>query len=98
MSGASIRSGFNDFAVRIMGEEEQPQAVAATIESGVSALETFFSRLGLPSRLSKLGVDAAQIPDIARVVTHAPDGSDRPLGVLKKIYEADAAAIYRRAI
>ncbi|NLI53440.1 MAG: iron-containing alcohol dehydrogenase [Clostridiales bacterium] len=89
---------FYDFAVRIMGEEEQPQAVAATIESGVSALETFFSRLGLPSRLSKLGVDAAQIPDIARVVTHAPDGSDRPLGVLKKIYEADAAAIYRRAI
>ena len=89
---------FYDFAVRIMGQEDQPKAVAATIESGVSALETFYSRLGLPSRLVKLGVDPAQIADMARVVTHAPDGSDRPVGGLKKIYEADAKAIYERAI
>lgn len=89
---------FYDFAVRIMGEEEEPKAVAATIESGISALETFFSRLGLPSRLVKLGVDPAQIADIARVVTHAPDGTDRPVGFLKKIYEADAKAIYEKAI
>ncbi len=89
---------FLDFAVRVMGEEEQPQAVAATIESGVSALETFFSRMGLPSRLSKLGVDKKQLSDIAYAATHAPDGSDRPLGGLKKIYEADAKAIYERAI
>lgn len=89
---------FYDFAVRIMGEEAQPQAVAATIESGISALETFFARMGLPSRLMKLGVDAGQIADMARVVTHLPDGSERPVGGLKKIYEADAVAIYKRAI
>jgi alcohol dehydrogenase YqhD (iron-dependent ADH family) len=89
---------FYDFAVRIMGQEDQPKAVAATIESGISALETFFSRLGLPSRLSKLGVDPAQIADMARVTTHTADGNDRPVGGLKKIYEADAKAIYERAI
>lgn len=89
---------FYDFAVRIMGREDQPEAVAATIESGISALETFFSRLGLPSRLAKLGVDPAQIADMARVTTHTADGSERPVGGLKKIYEADAKAIYERAI
>ena len=31
---------FYNFAVRIMGQEDQPKAVAATIESGISALET----------------------------------------------------------
>ena len=89
---------FYDFAVRIMGEEPNPKAVAATIESGISALETFFSRMGLPSRLIKLGVDPKQIPDMARVVTHLPDGTERPWGGLKKIYEADAKAIYEKAI
>ncbi len=89
---------FYNFAVRIMGEEDQPEAVAATIESGISTLETFFSRMGLPSRLIKLGVDPAQLADMAREVTHLPDGTDRPVGGLKKIYEADAKAIYERAI
>ena len=89
---------FYDFAVRIMGQEDQPKAVAATIESGISALDTFYSRLGLPSRLIKLGVDPAQIADMARVVTHLPDGTERPVGGLKKIYEADAKTIYEKAI
>ncbi|MEA4870478.1 MAG: iron-containing alcohol dehydrogenase [Christensenella sp.] len=89
---------FYDFAVRIMGEEENPKAVAATIESGISALETFYSRMGLPSRLIKLGVDPKQIPDMARAVTRLPDGTERPVGGLKKIYEADAKAIYEKAI
>ena len=87
-----------DFAVRIMGEEPNPKAVAATIESGISALETFFSRMGLPSRLIKLGVDPKQIPDMARAVTHLPDGTERPWGNLKKIYEADAKTIFEKAI
>ena len=84
--------------MRSRGQEDQRTPAAATSESGVSALETFYSRLGLPSRLVKLGVDPAQIADMARVVTHAPDGSDRPVGGLKKIYEADAKAIYEKAI
>ena len=89
---------FYEFAVRIMGEEPDPKAIAATVESGISALETFFSRMGLPSRLIKLGVDPKQIPEMARLATHLPDGTDRPVGGLKKIYEADAKAIYEKAI
>ena len=89
---------FLDFAHRIMQEEEQPNARAATIEAAVSSLETFYSRIGLPHKLSKYGVEASAIPEMARLATHAPDGSDRPLGGLKKIYEADAVAIYEKAL
>lgn len=89
---------FYDFAVRIMGEEQNPKAVAATIESGISALETFFSRMGLPSRLIKLGVDPKQIPDMAYGLTHLPDGTERPWGNLKKLYEADIKTIFEKAI
>ena len=89
---------FLDFAHRIMQEEEQPNARAATIEAAVSSLETFYSRIGLPHRLSKYGVEAGAIPEMAHLATHAPDGSDRPLGGLKKIYEADAIAIYEKAL
>jgi len=89
---------FYDFAVRVMGQEDQPKAVAATIESGISALDTFYSRLGLPGRLIKLGVDPAQIADMARAVTHMPDGTDRPVGFFKRLSEADVKAVYERAI
>lgn len=88
---------FLDFSIRVMGEEEEPQADAATIEAGISSLETFYSRLGLPHRLAKLGVDAAQIPDMAKTVTHTPDGGDRPIGGLKKLFEEDARTIYEKA-
>lgn len=89
---------FLDFAHRVMQEEDQPNAVAATIESAVSSLETFYSRIGLPHRLSKFGVEASAIPEMARLATHAPDGNERPLGGLKKLYEADAIAIYEKAL
>lgn len=89
---------FLDFSVRVMGEEDQPQSAAATIEAGISSLETFYSRIGLPHRLAKLGVDSAAIPAMAYAATHAPDGSERPVGGLKKIYEADAIAIYEKAL
>ena len=89
---------FLNFALRIMGEEIEPHAIAATIEAGIAGLETFYSKLGLPHRLSKLGVEASAIPEMAFAVTHAPDGSERPVGGLKKIYEADAKAIFEKAI
>lgn len=89
---------FLDFAVRIMGEEDPPQSAAATIEAGISSLETFYARMGLPHRLAKLGVEASGIPAMAYAATHAPDGSERPVGGLKKITEADAIAIYEKAL
>jgi hypothetical protein len=61
-------------------------------------LETFLFAAWAAEQAVKLGVDPAQIADMARVVTHAPDGSDRPVGGLKKIYEADAKTIYEKAI
>lgn len=88
---------FVDFSTRVMGCEPQPQD-AATIEAGVSALEAFYARIGLPHTLAALGVDAAAIPDMTRAALYAPDGSMRQIGALKVLGEADIRAIFERAM
>ena len=87
-----------DFSLRVMGQEEEPQAVAATIEAGVAALETFYSLMGLPHALSTMGVDPARIPEMAKTVTRTPDGREQTIGGLKKLNEADVRAIYEKAL
>jgi len=84
---------FTDFAVRVMGIEPQAQD-AATVEAGVSALEAYFARLGLKPTLAALGVDAAAIPDMARAALFAPDGTEKKIGALRVLREADIRAIY----
>jgi len=83
---------FFDFSVKVMGEEEHPHADAATIEDGISALETFYSLLGLSHRLSAYGVTADAIPELARRATC------RPIGGLKKLSAEDACAIMEAAL
>lgn len=83
---------FFDFSVKIMGEEEHPNADAATIEDGISALETFYSLLGLAHRLSVYGVTADAIPELARRATRIQ------IGGLKKLTEEDARAIMESAL
>ncbi len=83
---------FLDFSVKVMDEEVHPHADAATIEDGISALETFYSLLGLSHRLSVYGVTADSIPELARRATQSP------IGGLKKISEEDARAIMEAAL
>lgn len=83
---------FFDFSVKVMGEEEHPHADTATIEDGISALETFYSLLGLSQRLSAYGVTADAIPEMARLATR------NPIGGLKRISEEDACAIMEAAL
>jgi len=82
---------FFDFSTKVMGEEEHPHADAATIEDGISALETFYSLLGLAHRLSAYGVTADAIAQMANRV------ASKPLGGLKKLSEEDARAIMEAA-
>lgn len=88
---------FTDFAVRVMGVEPQAQD-AATVEAGVSALEAHFARLGLKPTLAALGVDAAAIPDMARAALFASDGTEKKIGALRVLHEADIRAIYEQAM
>jgi alcohol dehydrogenase YqhD (iron-dependent ADH family) len=89
---------FIDFSVKIMGEEAQPHAAAATIEAGICALEEFYSLMGLPHRLSAYGVMPEGIAEMARAASTNPDGSPKPLGGLKRLTEADAHAILEMAL
>jgi len=89
---------FLNFATKIMGEEPHPHAGTATIETGVAALEEFYSLLGLPHRLAAFGVTAESIPEMAKIVTTNPDGSRKQIGGLRKLGEEDAAAIYEAAL
>jgi hypothetical protein len=89
---------FLNFSTRIMGEEEHPHAETATIETGVSALEEFYSLLGLPHRLAAFGVTGESIPEMAKIVTTNPDGSRKMIGGLRKLGEEDAVAIYEAAL
>lgn len=88
---------FVNFAVRVMGQEPQPQD-AATIEAGVCALETFYERMGLKHTLASLGVDADRIPEMARAALYAADGSALKIGALRVLSEQDIRAIYERAM
>ena len=89
---------FVDFAVKIMGVEEQPHADAACVEAGVAALESFYSMLGLPHRLSMYGVSADAIPEMARSAAVNADGTPKALGGVQKLTEADVRAIYEAAL
>ncbi|HWP21110.1 MAG TPA: iron-containing alcohol dehydrogenase [Candidatus Cryosericum sp.] len=89
---------FVDFAVKIMGIEYQAQADAASVEAGVAALESFYSLLELPHRLSMYGVTPESIPEMAKETAYHSDGSPKPLGGIKKLTEADVIAIYEAAL
>ena len=89
---------FVDFAVKVMGVEEQAHADAACVEAGVAALESFYSILGLPHRLSMYGVTAESIPDMARSAAVNADGTPKALGGVKKLTEADVRAIFEAAL
>lgn len=89
---------FVDFAVKVMGVEEQAHADAACVEAGVAALESFYSMLGLPHRLSMYGVTAEAISDMARSATVNADGTPKTLGGVKKLTQEDVRAILEAAL
>ena len=85
---------FVAFATRVMGVAPQPDD-AATIASGIAALEAFYASLGLPKRLRALGIDEASLPVMAKRAVTDEDGGERRVGFLKRLYAPDIEAIYR---
>lgn len=63
---------------------------------GILALEIFSKRLGLPTRLSELGIDDSKFEFMAkRACGYKPDGR---LGVLEKLGWQDVVEIYKLAL
>lgn len=86
---------FVKFAVNVMGVEPQVDD-AATIESGIRAMEDFYREVHMPTSLKELGIEPTdeQIEEMAERCVAACGG---PAGVVVPLYKEDMIEIYKRA-
>lgn len=87
---------FVRFAVNVMGVEPK-ETDEETILAGIAAMEAFYHAINMPINLKELGVEPTeeQIEEMAvKCSRTAPNG----LGVVKKLWKEDMAAIYRMAM
>jgi alcohol dehydrogenase YqhD (iron-dependent ADH family) len=83
---------FVDFATKVMGVEQQRDE-ERTVEAGICALEALFAGMHLPARLSDLGIPEDAIPLLAKRTVVNPDGTERKVGGIVRLYEEDIARI-----
>ncbi len=88
---------FAAFATRVMGVAPRGDD-EDVIEAGIAALEAFFADLGLPNRLSRLGIDEASLPVMAKRAVTDEDGGERRVGFFKRLYAEDIEKIYRAVL
>lgn len=88
---------FVQFAVNVMGVENDSSAPEKTAIAGIEALEAFFSRINLPVRISEMQIQLTeeQIEELA--VKCAWFGA-RTIGGFKKLGIDDLKEIYRLAL
>ena len=86
---------FVKFAVNVMGVEPQVDD-AATIESGIRAMEDFYREVHMPTSLKELGIEPTdeQIEEMAERCVTACGG---PAGVVVPLYKEDMIEVYKRA-
>ncbi|MDR0832356.1 MAG: iron-containing alcohol dehydrogenase [Bacillales bacterium] len=56
---------FIDFALKVMGVEASGKSNEIIIKQGINKLRAFFNSLGLPSKLSKVGIDTSKFEIMA---------------------------------
>lgn len=87
---------FARFAVQVMGVEPGADDEATAL-AGIAAMEDFFRRIGMPTRMSELGVAPTEA-EIARMADGALAARGRPFGSAKVLHRNDIVAIYRAAL
>lgn len=88
---------FVQFALNVMGVEKslrEPETVAL---EGIDRLGAFFSELGLPVTLKELEIEDADYEKMAKKITGYRNGSESPVGGLRKLYWQDIVEIYQMA-
>jgi len=85
---------FVQFAVNVMGVEGSFRDPDAIVQEGISRLRDFFSRIGLETTLSGIGIGEDRLEEMAKKATHAAFDNEKPLGGFKKLYWQDVLAIY----
>ncbi len=80
------------FAIRVWDVEYDMDNPLRTAEEGIKRLESFFSSLGLSTRLKDMGIDNTRFEEMAARAT-----ADRLLGDYKKLSSTDVLQIYKLA-
>ncbi|OXM87753.1 iron-containing alcohol dehydrogenase [Paenibacillus rigui] len=84
---------FVQFAVRVWGIHPEGRTEEEIALAGIQATRDFFTRIGAPSRLSELGIDAKDVDRMAKeTVRFGPVGAFKPLG------EADVRQIIEMSL
>ena len=82
------------FAVRVWGCVMNFENPAETALRGIEAYETFLRDIGMPVTMKELGAKTEDIPELARRVRRAPDGT---VGQFQKLDTAAIERIFRIA-
>ncbi len=87
---------FAQFAANVMGIQGSYREPERLAYEGILALEQFSKRIGLPTRLSELGIDDSEFEFMAkRACGYKPDGK---LGCVEKLDWQDVMEIYKLAL
>jgi alcohol dehydrogenase YqhD (iron-dependent ADH family) len=89
---------FVQFAVRVMGIETGLRDQETVALQGIEALEEFFHAMGLPAKMSDLGLsDDSAFAEIALKAVSTPMATGNKLGNLQKLGQTDIEDIFRLA-
>lgn len=84
---------FAQFADRVWGVETDYGDLEKTALEGIYHTEEFFSRIGLPTRLSEMDIDDSRIEEMAEKCT-----ANGPVGNFVELEKEDIEKIYRLAL
>ena len=84
---------FVQFAVNVMGVQGNLRNQEDVALEGIRCLRKFFMEIGLPSKLSEIGVEE-RFEEMAKSCTGADSGKENPLGNLKTLYWQNVKEIY----
>ena len=87
---------FTRFALNVMRVEPAPSDEETALR-GIGALEDFFRRIGMPTNLRELGVDASD-EDLALMAHKCAVGVDGAMGSAKLLREEDMLSIFKASV
>ncbi len=87
---------FVQFAVNVMGVPNDFRHPEATALEGIAALETFFRHIGMPTKISDMGIELTE-KQIKELAYKCSFNNTRTIGAVKKLTLTDMENIYRLA-
>ena len=85
---------FCRFAVNVWGCSKNPDNMEITANEGIAFVENYFKRLGMPTRLSEIGIGEGEFEQLAEKCTYF---GKRTIGGLLKLGKEDIRNIFRLA-